>query len=208
MVYGLIDRKKVSDKILLQNYYGGGTVATDFDMIFGSSFILTLSELERKYLALEPFDPCWERKTYYSKTNYYHTRLTAFFEQNNIVKVIYETRKIVNDEIILDDYCEYDTQLATDGQENILPLTSRGKPKALTASNIKSVTPFGCRFYLAFNNGNDSILSLGKPRANKKFPIGERELTTQIKSESDFHSFMQYYISLTLHRSRGIENVQ
>lgn len=169
---------------------------TNRENIFGNHFLITLTNEERRYLGLSKPEPHWEALVYSSKTNLWHTRVTAYFDGNTIVKVISETKRVLKDGTANhEDYVEYDTRLNTAERKQLLPLTSRGKPKPLSGSNITSVTPFGCRFSILYELGHDTYLSLENPRANRNFPIGEWSAVAAIKCECDFHAFMNDYIS-------------
>ncbi len=163
---------------------------------FDSRFLITLTDEERKYLSLAPISPTWTISEYRSKTNFWHTRTAVFFEGDTIVKVISENKRILEDGTAnYETYTEYDTALLTDSRTALLPLTSRGKPKRLSASNILAVSPFGCSFCLKYETGTDTQIRLTNPRANKTFPLGEWDTVSAIRSESDFHAFMNGYIS-------------
>lgn len=168
---------------------------SDWNALFGEDYLISLTNDERKYFALNELKFGWEYLTFYSKTNLWYTRVIAFFEGNAILKVISETKKVVDGIVVYDEYSEYDTELMTDNRVNLLPLTSRGKPKPLTASNINNVTPFGCRLSIIFTKDRDTDVYLRNLRANKNFPLGEDEKISKIKSDADFHSFTDYYIS-------------
>ncbi len=162
---------------------------------FGEEFVITLTDEERRYFALNPIDPAWETAAFYSKTNSWYTRVTAFFDGDTIVKVIQETKTILSSGILgFEEYREYDTSLSTENRALLLPLTSCGKPKKLSASNITTVTPFGCCFVLYLETGKDTLLGLYNPRANKEFPVGEWDAVAAIRSDEDFHIFAQKYI--------------
>ncbi len=162
---------------------------------FGEGNIITLTDKERRYFALSPLSPDWECLCFYSKTNLWYTRVTVYFQGDVIVKVISETNKVLDgNNICYKEYTEYDTNLATDCRNFLLPLTTKGKPKPISASNINSVTPFGCRFTIAFETGKETAMRLVNPRANREFPIGEWEKVSVIGNEEDFHEFMREYI--------------
>lgn len=168
----------------------------DWENKFGNHFLINLTNEERRYLGLSELSPDWDSLAYCSKTNLWYTRLTAFFDGSTIVKVISETKKILrNGTVNYENYVEYDTKLETAERKQILPLTARGKPKPLSASNINAITPFGCCFAIGYEFGVDTHMRLDNPRANKEFPIGEWDAIAAIKSESDFHVFMNNYIS-------------
>ena len=137
---------------------------------FTDNLLITLTNEERRYLGLESIDPEWDTSVYHSKTNFWYTRVTAFFDGNTIVKVISESKRILEDGTENhNSYTEYDTNLTTSDRKQLLPLTSRGKPKMLSASNINAVTPFGCELSIIFDYGKDTILRLANLRANKIF---------------------------------------
>ncbi len=170
--------------------------SNEWKKLYGSPYLITLTDEERQYLALAPISPDWEVRKYYSKTNVWYTGLTAFFDGDTIVKVITESRRFLDDGTEnYGSFCEYDTRLETENRELLLPLTSRGKTKKLSASNINAVTPFGCQFNFLFQLDKDSGIWLSNPRANKEFPIGESDKVESIGSDRDFHDFMNYYIS-------------
>ena len=162
---------------------------------FTDNLLITLTNEERRYLGLASINPEWDTSVYHSKTNFWYTRVTAFFDGNTIVKVISESKRILEDGTENhSSYTEYDTNLTTSDRKQLLPLTSRGKPKPLSASNINAVTPFGCELSIIFDYGKDTILRLANLRANKFFPIGEHDAVSSIGSEADFHAFMKDYI--------------
>jgi len=168
----------------------------DWENKFGNRFLITLTNEERRYLGLSELSPDWDCLAYCSKTNLWYTRVTAFFDGNTIVKVVSETKRVLNDGTAnYENYVEYDTSLDTAERKLLLPLTSRGKPKPLSASNINAVTPFGCSFAIVYCSGEDTYLRLSNPRANKEFPIGEWDAIETISSETDFHAFMNTYIA-------------
>lgn len=164
--------------------------------VFGDHFLITLTNEERRYLGLSALSPDWDTVVFFSKTNLWHSRLTAFFQGNTIVKVISETKRVLEDgSANYENYTEYDTQLDTIDRKQLLPLTARGKPKSLSVANIKAVLPFGCSFHIVYDSGKDAQLFLCNPRANKDFPIGEWDAVAAIKTDADFHAFMNTYIA-------------
>lgn len=168
--------------------------AADWNRKFGNGFLISLTNEERKYFALDAVDPAWETMTFCSKTNLWYTRVTAFFDGTTIVKVISETKRVLNDGTAnYENYVEYDTNLATADRKQLLPLSSRGKPKTLSASSINAVLPFGCSFSLVFEKRANTSIFLSNPRANKAFPVGEWDMIAAIQSEEDFHTFTKYY---------------
>lgn len=168
----------------------------DWDKKFGNQFLVVLTDEERRYFGLDAISPTWETQIYCCKTNLWYTRVTAFFDGSTIVKVIYETQRVLDDGIAnYKCYTEYDTRLVTADRKQLIPLTARGKIKPLTASSISAIMPFGCNLGISFESGKDTFLRLCNPRANKEFPIGERDAVAAIQSDRHFHAFAQYYIS-------------
>jgi len=170
--------------------------AADWNKRFGNNFLIHLTNEERKYLGLSSISPEWDILLYHSKTNLWYTRVTAFFDGNIIIKVISEMKKALDDGIVnYENYVEYDTKLVTNARSQLLPLTSRGKFKPLSASNIRAIAPFGCSFAIVFEREKDTFLALSNPRANKEFPVGEWDAVGAIRSDADFHTFMKNYIA-------------
>ena len=169
---------------------------TEWERLFGQDYVIALTNEERTYLALNPLSSDWDTLCFYSKTGLRRTRVTVFFSGNTIVKVIQETRCVPDQSAVNHaTYTEYDTELETNNRQQLLPLTSRGKPKALTASAIDGVTPFGCCFSVSMETGKDTRLYLSNPRANQHFPVGEWEAIAAVRSDADFHRFMDEYIA-------------
>ena len=167
----------------------------EWDNIFGSDPFIELSSTERKYLALAYIDESWDVKKYVSKTKLWYTRVIAFFDSDTIVKVIIEQNQVWKDGTInYRSYCEYDTTLKT-SEGMLLPLTDRGKVKKFSASTISSIPAFGCEIDFSKRRQDGAFLLLKNPRANKEFPIGETERIEKIQNNTDFHSFMEYYIN-------------
>ena len=170
--------------------------AADWNKKIGDQFLITLTNEERIYLGLSPIFPEWGIIAYHSKTNLWYTRVTAFFEGNTIIKVISERKRVLDDGTVnYENYVEYDTNLITADRKQLLPLTSRGKAKLLSVSNINAVTPFGCQLSITLESGEDTKLHLSNPRANKIFAIGEEDSISSICSDTDFHTFMKNYIA-------------
>lgn len=170
------------------------TVA-DWNELFGNTCLINLTDEERQYLALAPLSPHWDSMTFCSKTNLWYSRLIAYFDGDTIVKCIEETKRVDYEGVPNYELCtEYDTRLYTTNRQQLLPLTSRGKPKPLTATNIRSVTAFGCGASLLKQTGKDTGFALVNRRANKQFPIGEAEAVARIQNDADFHDFMRAYM--------------
>ncbi len=167
----------------------------EWDGIFGPGNFIELTSEERKYLALAEPDKSWTVRKYFSKTNYWYTRVIAFFDSDVIVKVIFEQNKVLTDGTVCRrSYCEYDTSLKT-SEGMLLPLTDRGKPKKLSASTITAIPAFGCEVDFSTLGNDTSFLLVCNPRANKDFPVGETGRIGKIRNDADFHGFMDYYIS-------------
>ena len=165
------------------------------DELFDTLSLITLTEEDRRYLALSPLSPHLESIIFYSKTNLCHNKYRVYFDGNTIVKVINQFALISEDGCIrCQSYKEYDTSLATEDRKLVLPLTSRGKPKKLTASNIDNVTPFGCSFSFSYSDERKNSIYLSNPRANRYFPIGEEKAVQAIHSSEEFRKFMDFYI--------------
>ena len=49
-----------------------------WNALFGADFFLRITNEERRYLALDPIQKDWEITQYWSKTNYYYSRVTVF----------------------------------------------------------------------------------------------------------------------------------
>lgn len=156
-------------------------------------YMFGLTDEERRYFALEPIPEDGETRTFTRREDTLHTRVTVFFRGTTIVKVINESLAGADGRVWLRKYEEYDTQLETaDGE--ILPLTARGKPKKLTASNINAVTPFGCRLRIEIRDKWTEV-DLVNPRACKRFPIGCWQAVSAIRTEADFRGFAAQYIA-------------
>lgn len=169
---------------------------TKWDNLFGSGFLLTLTNEERRYLGLNPLDTKWDTLELYSKTNYWHKRTTVFFDNDVIIKVIYESKKIVNEEIRSESISEYDANIQTENRTWVLPLTERGKKKKLNATSISPYRPTGCIFGFGTSpkEENSSGMSVVNCVNNKHIAMGETEKIRKIKNDAEFHSFMKYYM--------------
>ena len=91
-------------------------------------------------------------------------------------------------------YVEFDTHLRTDNRQMLLPLTSRGRPKPVTPTNIMSVMPFGCTLNICLRE-DSSFIHAGNQRNCQEITIGEHTRIKNIMSDDDFHEFMKYYMS-------------
>lgn len=178
----------------------------NWDALFGQNYYVRVTNEERRYLALDPIRDDWDITQYYSKTNITYTRTTVFWDKDEIKKIIYEENRLPVGQTIpaYREITEHDTSLRTEGREKLIPLTSRGKLKPVTASNILSVTPFGCSFHFSIDRRYPTaqeqenpqvLMAIYNSRNHGSIEIGETERVSSIRSEADFHSFMQYYIS-------------
>lgn len=170
--------------------------AADWDKNFGSDDLITLSNEERKYFCLEPLEPAWEVKVFYSKTNYHYKRTKIFFEGERIVKTIVEVKKIISgDKKVFERYIESDTCLKTENREWLVPLTARGKKKKVTPASVDNILPFGCTLTFTINYDEPSGLWVSNFRSNQELAIGERERIGRIRSNTEFRDFLNYYIA-------------
>ena len=158
-------------------------------------YTIMLTNEERRYLALDPLNPGWETVSMYSVTYWLKKRTVLFYEGNTIVKVIYEEHSVGEDgSYSWRNYNEFDTRLETDNRAMLLPLTSRGRAKPITPTNVMAVKPFGCDLYIYLQQDKNQIVAQNL-RNNQVIPIGEKERVRKIMSDEDFHAFMNYYIS-------------
>lgn len=166
----------------------------DWIQEYGDRYLITLTDQERNYLGLDPISPIWDRVFLCNKT--WQRRATVFFEGDIIVKVISERiLRSENSSALYGEYMEYDTRLVTEDRKSVLPLTARGKTKPLLISTLDGIDPFGCRFYLFIQSERETRMGLDQLRARKSFPIGERDAVAGIRTEGDFHTFMDRYIA-------------
>lgn len=159
-----------------------------------SIYCITLTDEERRYLALDPLDKSWETVSMYSVTYCLKKRTVLFYEGNTIVKVIYEEHSVNEDgSYSWRSYNEFDTHLETENRTMLLPLTSRGRAKPITPTNVMAVKPFGCNLYIYLQN-EKSYISANNLRNNQVISVGETDRVRKIMSDEDFHEFMRYYI--------------
>lgn len=172
----------------------------EWTALFGHGYVINMTNEERHYFAIEPVDPEWDALSFCYQSYMRHTRLTIFFSGNAIVKGIEEEIYAKPDGFRFEEsYTEYDTCLPTEDRQFVLPLTARGKPKKLTATAVRAVAPFGCSFTLRMTRSElrgeaGGSLYLSNPRAEKEFPVGEREAVARIDSDADFHVFARRYM--------------
>lgn len=173
-------------------------MAVNWDSLFGSDFFIRITNEERRYLGLNPIEDDWEITRYFSKTNITYKRTTVYWDGVVIKKIICEENRIPSGQStpVTRSIAEHDTFLKTENREKILPLTSRGKLKPVTASDILSVTPLGCSFYLFVDtlDNQKTYMSVYNARNNCSLAIGESERIVNICNDETFHSFMNYYI--------------
>ncbi len=173
-------------------------MAVKWDELFGADFYFMVTNEERKYLALNPLEQEWDMTQYTSKTNLWHKRTTAFWCGDTIKKVILEYKKVSRKDgrIVYDSITEYDTELQTEHRQWLIPRTSRGKKKKITATNILNMTPLGCEFHFHRDTYENVLvnMSIYNGRNYKKIAIGEWDRIREIKNHTDFHEFMKYYM--------------
>ena len=134
-------------------------MAFDWNEIFGSEFYIKVTNEERRYLALDPIQDDWDVTQYCSKCNITYSRTTVYWSGDEIRKVICEENRLWDDseKPVWVSIHEYDTLLKTENREKLLPLTTKGKPKPVTATNICAVMPFGCSFYIKIDSRFDDM---------------------------------------------------
>ncbi|MBQ4103089.1 MAG: immunity 26/phosphotriesterase HocA family protein [Clostridia bacterium] len=169
----------------------------DWNKMFGEDNYFKIKNSERKYLGLEEIDENWEKSYLYSKTNWWYKRTTLFWKGNDILKIIYETNSADEEGIYCRSYLEYDTKIKTDNREKVLPLTSRGKPKNLTSTNVMAQPSVGCCFSVTINNylQPDTYGEFRIYKGNYKLNIGETDKINNIHTDVDFRNFIEYYVS-------------
>lgn len=166
--------------------------------LFGNDYYIEIKNSERKYFGLEEISSNWDKTEFYSKTNICYKRVVVFWEKDTIKKVIEEEKRMTDDGVIHSRYYrEFDTVIETENREMILPLTSRGKKKKVSATNILGITPFGCQFYYSLHSIPEDArasISVSNPRNNQRLTIGEEEKISNIISSDDFRRFIEEYI--------------
>lgn len=170
----------------------------NWDDMFGEDTLITIKNEERKYFCLDEINPKWEKLVFYSKTNIWYKRTIMYFDGNVVVKLIYEMRKLLNDNTIAyASYSERDMRLETKDREILLPKTSRGKAQKLTPTNVMTARASGCSFALAISNRHplrDTYICIENERTNRELCIGERDIVGKIKTNADFRKFVKYFI--------------
>ena len=166
--------------------------------MFDNGFLISLSNEERRYLALEPVasDADTLVLSRFRQSSHEMARTVLFFRGDHIVKVINEELMVWVSNSWRYTYEEYDTWLQTENRQMLLPLTQRGKPKKLTITNVNAVMPFGCCLRITFGSNANKLkeINLSNPRSCRYFPIGEKEAINAIQSLEDFKAFLQHYI--------------
>ena len=91
----------------------------EWKTMFGEASVLTLTEEERRYFALDPIDPAWQTMHFYSKLHDSVTRTTLFFDGDTIVKTITETVVQRLGYISALSYSESDTRMQTENRDTL-----------------------------------------------------------------------------------------
>ena len=110
---------------------------------------MELTNMQRKYLGLEPVDPSWERIEIQDNTlkgDLSKEKGILFFDGDILRKVI----RISDKGGFLESSYNLRTQ---DRRTMIAPITAKGKPKRLNIANIQRCTPYG--MYILFNGGDE-----------------------------------------------------
>ena len=200
-IFGSFSKDKLSPEKAVIHEIEQNPASTEKKSVSGAEqyftdgvYCIMLNDEERRYLALDPLDKSWEKVTYYSVTYLIKKRTELFYSGNTIVKVIYEEYS-VNDDGTYNwkSYNEFDTHLETDNRTMLLPLTSRGRAKPVTPTNIMAIKPFGCDFYIYLQNDKSYIL-VRNLRNNQEVSVGEKDRVRKIINDESFHEFMRYYI--------------
>ena len=159
-------------------------------------YTIMLTNEERRYLTLDPVDPDWEPVSMYSVTYLTKKRTVLFYKDNTIVKVIYEELSVNEDgSYNWKNYTEFDTCLETDNRSMLLPLTSKGRVKNVTPTNVMAVRPSGGYLRICLKQGESQITAQNM-RNSQTMLTGETERIKNIMSDEDFHEFMKEYISV------------
>ncbi len=171
-------------------------MTTKWDSLFGTEFLLVITNEERRYMGLNPIEDNWDMSQLYSKTNLWHKRTSIFWCDNTIKKIVFEEKRVSDEKITFECITEYDTNIQTENREWLLPLTVRGKKKKFNATNVLSYNATGCSFNFhidAFPEVSTSM-SICNSRNNKYIAIGEQDKVKAIRNDADFHIFMDYYM--------------
>ena len=172
----------------------------EWDKTFGREFFIRLTNEERRYFGLNPMCDAWESTCFVSSMRHVCVRTTVFWNGDEIRKVVTEDIRFIEnaDYPVSCYYSEFDTRLQTQDREMILPLTTRGKPKKVTPTNINAVIPFGCTFWLAINDikgAGSARMGAFNSRNMYFMAIGETERIEKIRDDESFHQFMEYYMA-------------
>ena len=158
-------------------------------------YFVNLTNEERRFLALNDLDPAWETVPLFSVTYSLKKRTVLFYEGSTIVKVIQEEQSAEDEGAVTwKRYSEFDTCLATEERKLLMPLTSRGRAKPITAAAVLAVEPFGCKVDICLQE-NKTTMWAGNLRNRQEIAIGEENRIKKIVSDADFHAFMDYYCS-------------
>ncbi len=159
--------------------------------------ILIYIKTDRRFkLTLDPVDPDWKPVSMYSVTYLTKKRTVLFYKDNTIVKVIYEELSVNEDgSYNWKNYTEFDTCLETDNRSMLLPLTSKGRAKNVTPTNVMAVRPSGGYLRICLKQGESQITAQNM-RNSQTMLTGETERIKNIMSDEDFHEFMKEYISV------------
>ena len=174
----------------------GGIMSTKWDDLFGTDFYFVITNEERRYMGLDSVEDSWDISQFYRKTNLWHKRTSVFWCNDTIKKVIVEEKRVSDERITYECITEYDTNLQTENREWILPLTTRGKKKKVSVTNILAVNPLGCGFHFHLDTFHEVLVSMSiyNHRNNKSIAMGERDKINKIRNDADFHEFMKYYM--------------
>lgn len=186
-----IEYDKKADKAL-EDYLKKQNKSSDGSFFKEGVYILTLTNIERKYLALEEIKDGYDIDVFFSTKGQFHRRMKLFYDKNIILKVIIEEIYMEENIPVSQFYKEFDTHLETDERKLILPLTLKGRPKTITLSNIESIMPFGCLFTF-YTNQIKSETFLYNLR--KRLSLELKSNNFNISCDKDFHKYMDWYIS-------------
>ncbi|MCI6429294.1 MAG: immunity 26/phosphotriesterase HocA family protein [Lachnospiraceae bacterium] len=171
----------------------------NWNELFGNDYYIEIKNSERKYFGLNEIASNWEKSEFYSKTNICYKKTVVFWKKDTIKKVIVEENCMTDDGMVHSRYYqEFDTVIETENREMILPLTTRGRKKKVSATNILAITPFGCQFYFSLESISEkprACIHVCNPRNNQKLAIGEEKRISKIVTSEDFRMFIEAYIS-------------
>lgn len=186
-----IEYDKKADKSF-RDYLKKQNKSSDNSFFKEGVYLINLTNIERKYMALEYIKDEYDIDVFFRTKDRDHRRMTLFYDNNVIVKVIIEQVYIDKNMPISQWYEEFDTHLETDQRKLILPITLKGRPKTITISNVKSIMPFGCQFTF-YKNQFESKTFLHNLR--KRLSLELKGNNFNISCDKEFHKFMDWYIS-------------